>query len=63
MERNRTRGLAALLVGAAGVFAAPVMGQVNNPELEINDSKAQANIVNSGGAGMASNDYITGGRR
>ncbi|NUQ69131.1 MAG: hypothetical protein HUU18_12755 [Phycisphaerales bacterium] len=60
MERNRTRGLAALLVGAAGVFAAPVMGQVNNPELEINDSKAQANIVNSGGAGMASNDYITG---
>jgi len=60
MERNRTRGFTAFLVGAAGLFAAPVLGQINNPELEANDSKAAANFANSGGPGITNGDFITG---
>jgi hypothetical protein len=45
---------------AALVLASLAGAQVANPEVEPNDTKAQATPAASGGAGMASGDFITG---
>ncbi|MBK9188381.1 MAG: hypothetical protein IPM33_05430 [Phycisphaerales bacterium] len=60
MNMRKTRGFAGAVAAAAGLACTTAFAQVNNPELEVNDSKATATIANSGGAGMANADYITG---
>jgi len=60
MNMRKTRGIAGVFAAAAGLACTTAFAQVNNPELEINDSKAAATIANSGGPGMANSDYITG---
>jgi hypothetical protein len=60
MNMRKTRGFAGAVAAAAGLACTTAFAQVNNPELEVNDSKATATIANSGGAGMANGDYITG---
>src|ERR1043165_913307 len=51
--------LAAAMFAASGL-AATVYAQVANPEIEPNETKAQATPASSGGAGMAPTDFITG---
>jgi len=46
---------------AASLFlAAGAMAQVNNPEIEPNETKATATVAASGGAGMVAGDTISG---
>ena len=45
---------------AAGTVTTCAMAQVDNPEVEANETKATATIAASGGAGMANGDFITG---
>ncbi len=45
---------------AAGTLTSCAFAQVNNPEVEANETKATATTAASGGAGMASGDTISG---
>jgi hypothetical protein len=45
---------------AAGTLTSCAFAQVNNPEIEANETKATATTAASGGAGMANGDTISG---
>jgi hypothetical protein len=45
---------------AAGTLTSCAYAQVNNPEIEANETKATATVAASGGAGMANGDTISG---
>ncbi len=57
MMKIRTPWMVAL---AAGTLTSCAFAQVNNPEVEANETKATATAAASGGAGMANGDTISG---
>ena len=57
---TRTHLWAILATAGSALCAATSLGQIANPEIEGNDSKAAATVANSAGAGLQALDFITG---